>query len=107
MKKELPSVFANKIDKRIENNKTCCISKNEEIKKEEKNDRTFKIEKNINQKINEIFSSPRYVYKADVVITTSDGEIQKRIIGKNGNNLITIDNELISTDRIIDIRFNE
>ena len=30
MKKDLPSVFANKIDKKIENNKTYCVSKNEE-----------------------------------------------------------------------------
>lgn len=101
--RELPKVFANKIDKKIENNKTYCISKNEE--KEEKNDRTYKIEKNINQKINEIFTSPRYVYKADVIITTKEGNIEKRIIGKDGNNLITIDNELISIDRIIDIRY--
>lgn len=107
MKRELPSVFANKIDKKIENNKTYCVSKNEEKIIEDNNDRTFKIEKNINQKINEIFSSPRYVYKADVLITTNDGVIQKRIIGRNGNNLITIENELISTDKIIDIKFSE
>lgn len=105
--KELPRVFANKIDKRIDNNKTYCVSKNEEKIVEERKDRTFKIEKNINQKINEIFSSPRYVYKADVIITTNEGVLEKRIIGKNGNNLITIDNELISIDRIKDIRFNE
>lgn len=101
--RELPKVFANKIDKKIENNKTYCISKNEE--KEEKSDRTYKIEKNINQKINEIFTSPRYVYKADVIITTNEGDMEKRIIGKDGNSLITIDNELISIDRIIDIRY--
>lgn len=106
MKKELPSVFANKIDRKIENNKTCYISKNEE-KKEKKEDKKFKIEKNINEKINEIFSSPRYVYKADVLITTIDGVIKKRIIGKNGNNLITIENELINIDNIKDIKFDE
>lgn len=102
--RELPKVFANKIDKKIENNKTYCVSKNEEIKKEEK-DRTIKIEKNIHQKINEIFSSPNYVYKADVIITTNEGDLEKRIIGKNGNSLITINNEIISIDRIKDIKF--
>ena len=64
--RELPKVFANKIDKKIENNKSYYISKNEE--KEEISNRTYKIEKNINQKINEIFTSPSYVYKADVTI---------------------------------------
>lgn len=100
---ELPKVFANKIDKKIENNKSYYISKNEE--KEEISNRTYKIEKNINQKINEIFTSPSYVYKADVIITTSEGNMEKRIIGKDGNNLITIDNEFISIDKIIDIRY--
>ncbi|MBE6159601.1 MAG: hypothetical protein E7157_00975 [Lactobacillales bacterium] len=102
--RELPKVFANKIDKKFENNKSYCISKNEE-KVEEKSERTYKIEKNINQKINEIFSSPKYVYKADVIITTNEGNIEKRIVGKNGNNLITIDNELISIDKINDIKY--
>lgn len=105
--KELPKVFANKIDKKITNNKEYDVSQNNEeiIKKED-----FKgipIGKNINQKINDIFSSYKYVYKADVIITTESGEITKKIIGKNNNNLITIDNELISIDTIKDIRFKE
>ena len=102
--RELPKVFANKIDKKLENNETFCVSKNQELKKEE-NDKIFKIEKNIHQKINEIFSSPNYVYKADVIITTTEGDLEKRIIGRNGNSLITINNEIISIDRIIDIKF--
>lgn len=101
--KDLPKVFANKIDKKIENNKTYSISKNEEKVEERK----FKIEKNINQKINEIFSSPKYVYKADVIITTNEGILEKRIIGKNRNNLITMDNELIDIGQIKDIKYKE
>ena len=42
MKKELPSVFANKIEKKIENNKTYCVSKNEE-KQEKKEEKKIKI----------------------------------------------------------------
>ena len=103
--RELPKVFANKIDKKIENNEVYWISKNEE--KIEKKENKFKIEKNINEKINEIFSSPRYVYKADVLITTNDAILKKRIIGKNGNNLITMENELINIESIKDIKFDE
>ena len=76
MSKELPRVFANKIDKRLDNNKEYNVSKNDEIKTDEKKEyKGIPIGKNINQKINEIFSSYKYVYKADVIITTDDGSI--------------------------------
>ena len=107
MSKELPKVYANKIEKNIENNKEYVVSKNEEKKETNNISENTSIEKNINQKINEIFSSYKYVYKADVVITTEKGEIVKNIIGKNGNNLITMDNELIDINSIKDIKFKE
>lgn len=97
MNKNLPKVFANKIDKKIDNNKKINVSNN--IEKPKDND--------INKKINDIFSSYRYVYKADVLIKTSSGEYSKRIIGKKGNNLITFDNELININDILDISYIE
>ena len=102
MSKELPRVFASKIDKSINNNEECVVSKNEEQKLKQ-----IEIDKNIRQKINEIFASYKYVYKADVIITTKQGEINKTIIGKKDNNLITIDNEFIDINNIKDIRFKE
>lgn len=105
MKKEIPKVYANKIDKRLENNNTYSTTRNsEEIKIEEKNEKKI-YTKNINQKISEIFKSNRYVYKANVEITLKDKVIIKNIIGKNNNNLITIDNELIPIPSIIDIKY--
>ena len=92
--KDLPKVFANKIYK--DNNRDYSVSKNEEESIDTKN---------INQKINDIFNSYKYVYKADVIITTNEGESIKRIIGKKDNNLITFDNELINIDTIKDIKF--
>ena len=38
-----------------------------------------------------------------MLIKLNDGEIEKKIIGKNKDYLITIDNELISIDSIKDI----
>ena len=52
-----------------------------------------------------MFSSPRYVYKIDAEITLKDKKVTKKIIGKNNNNLITIDNELIPIQDIIDISY--
>lgn len=98
MEKKVPKVFANKINKKIENNNTYSVTKNDEVRKST-------IPKNINLKINEIFKSNNYVYKADVLLTTKSGTSKKRIIGRNKNNLITIDNETISIDDIIDINY--
>ena len=102
MKKNLPGIFKGEVDKN-ETNKKYAVTSSNEVKKDDSHKRVSI--KNINNKINEIFSSPNYIYKADVIITTNEGELSKRIIGKSGNNLITMNNELINIDEIKDIRF--
>lgn len=105
MDKKLPKVFANKIDKELRNNEKVYYEKNEvniEPLKEEKTD-----EFTLNQKINRIFGSSRYVYKASVVITLNNGsKVNKKIIGRNKYELITMDNELIKISDIKDIKFD-
>lgn len=113
MEKKLPGVFANKIDKEFYNNDRVYYSssnsnysersENKELM-EEKNQ--TKMTLNINQKINNIFNSNRYVYKAEVVITTKDEKLVKKIIGQNKTHLITMENELIPISDIIDISFS-
>lgn len=107
MEKKLPNVFANKIDKKIENNRTVSVTKEDEAIEVSKELKGNVYEKNINQKIQEIFSSTKYVYKADVVITMKDKTITKKVIGKNGNYLITIDNELIPISEIANIEYEK
>ena len=115
MDKKLPKVFANKINKNLENNENYFYSasrSNNEVnidKDINKNDKKydFKVQgDNVTQKINSIFSSPKYVYKADVDITLKSGIVKRRIIGKNMTHLITIDNELIPISDVIDIDFS-
>ena len=104
MEKKLPKVFANKIDKPLKNNETVYYEKREDRKEEPfKPNSLF----SINQKINQIFGSSRYVYKADVVITTKNGKLNKKIIGRNRNELITMDNEVIKIADILDIDFQK
>lgn len=107
MNKKLPGVFANKIEKNISNNEIVYYSSHEEKKdKEEKIKADTNIEhKNIYQKINDIFNSEKYVYKARVEIKLKDGIKKVNIIGYNNGYLITIDNELISITDIEDIKF--
>lgn len=99
--KELPKVFHNKINKELKNNEKIYYSNNDQDTSDRKSNTS---EKNILQKINEIFSSPNYVYKANVEITLKDKKITKRIIGRNKDFIITMDNMLIPINDIIDIR---
>ena len=92
-----PKVFRNTINKSIKNNENVFYSKNK-VKNE------IKESKNIIQKINEIFASPNYIYKANVKIKTNDDIITTRIIGRNKDYIITMDNKLIPIKNIIDIK---
>lgn len=99
MDKKLPKVFANRIDKELDNNERVYVSS----KKEEPS--SVEVSgMNVNQKINTIFKSKNYIYKAEVEIKQQTGTVVKKIIGKNGDSLITIDNELIPIHTIEDIK---
>lgn len=97
MKKELPKLYANKIDKVLTNNATISCGSEEIIN----------VGKDINvaEKIINIFNSPNYVYKAEVKIKLKSGVVKKQIIGKNKTHLITLDNELIPIEDILDLSF--
>lgn len=103
MEKKLPEMFVNKVDKPLGNNDKVFYSSQD---KEERSVDTItpKQEKNINQKIRDIFSSSTYVYKADVELTINGKKVDKRIVGRNATHLITIDNELIPITDITDIK---
>lgn len=96
--KDLPKVFHNKVDKKFDNNEKVYYSS-----KDTRNE-VLEDSKNVLQKINEIFASPNYVYKANVEITLKDKKVTKRIIGRNKNYIITMDNDLIPITDIVDIR---
>lgn len=103
MSKDLPKMYAVNFNKEIKNNEEVFSTldrspKKEIIRNNPKNDR-FAIE----QKIFNIFNAKDYIYKADVTILTDNEVLKKRIIGKNNNNLITMDNEYIPIDKIRDI----
>jgi len=45
-----------------------------------------------------------FVYKVDVIITTGEGDKEYTLIAKNNDNLLTINNESIPIDEILDIK---
>ena len=108
MKKELPKMYQTKINKTIPSIQKVYSTINDKI-----NLRENKIENSttslkyssisIEKKIETIFNSADYVYKADVTIVTDNDTIKRRVIARNRNNIITIDNEYIPISIIRDI----
>ena len=114
MNNKLPKIFANKIDKKIKNNKEVYVSAPEpkeqletNNKKEPPKQNKKTINKTIEQKINEIIKSNNYIYKIPVKIQLKDEEIITNIIGKNNKNIITMDNKLIKINEIKNIEIDK
>jgi len=93
--KELPKVFANEIDKDINNTQELFYGGIRSIKKTDG--------ESIIKKINNIFSSPNHVYKSKVKITYKDRDEIHTIVGKTNINLVTIEGNMIKIVDIIDI----
>ncbi len=89
---ELPKVYASRINNDIKNSQQFYYGS---LRGERKID--------VNKKIDIIFSSFNHVYKSNVKITTNDSILNKLIVCKTKNNLITLDGELISINSIMDI----
>jgi hypothetical protein len=96
MKQDLPKVFANKINKKLNNTQEIYYQDNF------KNNNIHDI-RSVNKKISDIFNSNNFVYKSNVKITTKDNIITKIIVGRKNNYLLTMDNEAININDIIDI----
>ncbi len=108
MKDKHPEIYKNKIDKsRFKFQKEYYVSSNQAAeKKEDRNGSRQMVDKAaLLRKINGIFQRPDYVYQADVNIMYKNGEnIEKKVVGVRDNYLITIDNERILIDDILDIK---
>ncbi|MCH5167153.1 MAG: hypothetical protein J1F35_04585 [Erysipelotrichales bacterium] len=95
---DLPKVFQNRNIGVINNDQEYFYSSSS---KTQNNVQSKKI--NVEEKINKIFNSNKFVYKIKVLINTKEEEINTTIIGKVNHNLITINNELIPIKDILDI----
>lgn len=95
MDRNLPRVYANPINKTLNNNEEVFYSTNRSYSVLPKED--------IPRKINEIFASPNHVYKSKVIITTKDKEFEAVIVGKKDERLLTINGENINIRDILNI----
>ncbi len=100
--KELPKMYHTKLKKSassIQKVYSTITNKNTEEPLSKNNYSNISIDK----KIDNIFNDKGFVYKADVTIVTDTDTIKKRIVARNINNIITIDNEYIPISIIRDI----
>lgn len=95
MKNELPKVYSNPIDKEIKNNKEVYYSRSQV--------NNYKSPKDITKIINQIFASKDFVYKKKIRITTFDNQLEVNLVGRTSNNLLTLDNQKIALNEIVDI----
>ena len=99
--KELPKMYQNKINKKIDSIQKVYSTFDESSRNTLSNTKYSNI--SIDKKIDDIFKAPDYVYKADVTIVTDTDIIKRRIVARNKNNIITINNEYIPISIIRDI----
>ena len=93
--KELPKIYQNKINKKINNNKKTCYLKDID------NIPT------IMDKIDSLFDGYGHSYNIPVTIKTSNKVINTGIVSKTSDSILTIDNELIPINNIIDFKIND
>lgn len=92
MRKDLPNVYANPINKNFENI--------QEIYYGSSTQQTRGGVEDVLSKINRIFNSRHHVYKSKVKITLGNEVIDAEIVGKANGNLLTLDGKKI---KIVDI----
>lgn len=98
MNNNLPKVFANPINKQLNNNLEYHVCST--------NDRALRSVDvlDVSRKINEIFASPSHVYKSRVwVKLLNNEEIDTTIIGKTGNYLLSLNGDKININNIAQI----
>ncbi len=95
MEKELPSVYANPIQKEFHNVQETYYTERKEMSRSSTKD--------IVRKIRDIFSSGSFVYKSVVVITTKDGSFETTVVGRTEQSLLTMDGSVIPITSILDI----
>lgn len=95
---KLPNVFVKKNYKLKDNNKEFFYGNDKLDKNKEEVDSLI-----IKKKINDIFSSPSFVYKTKVLITFKDKEEIVTIISKTNNILLTMEGKEIKISDILNI----
>lgn len=102
-----PKVFENEIDKSIRNNKEVFDSTKEEMEFIPEKEEIGSSESNgsVVDKITRLLNRNGYIFNVDVLIITRDGQFKTHIASVINNHIITLDNDIINIDDVIDIKY--
>ena len=106
-----PKIFENQIDKKINNNKEVFDSTREilEIINSDRKSINGGIINNndisVLDKITQLINTNGYIFNIGVLIKTKDNQYNTHIASVINNHIITLDNDIINIEDIIDIEF--
>ena len=104
-----PKVFANEFDKNINNNQKVFDINSDNATHSDRQMKTNDTYNNLTvmEKISKLLNRNGYIFNVDVIIITKDKDYHTKIAGKVDNRLITLDNDIIKIDDIIDLKIDE
>lgn len=108
-----PKVYENEINKNIRNNKIVFDSSKEKVENEitmERKEDVKLYNKNnddlsVIDKITRLLNREGYIFNVNVSIITKDEVLNTHIASIMNNHIITLDNDIINIDDIIDIKY--
>lgn len=110
MNNDLPSVFKNPCNKRIENNKKVFYSRYESIGNVEDRSITSNNEINLDNAtsyrdaLDNLFKNNQFVFNVPVEIITREVTLNTKIVSKVGDHLLTNSGKTIKLDDILSIK---
>lgn len=111
-----PKVFANPIDKKINNNQEFFEANNSidnitELLSEKVIEENYLYQQEndyqnltVLEKIDKLLNRNGYIFNVEVKIITKEKKYQTKIAGKVNNHIITLDNDIININDIIDLK---
>ena len=100
MKKELPNIYKNQLNKDINRNLDVYHVK-DTLNYTKESNRNSQL--TVEQKLKKLFQSSRYIFNIEVKIITSKKEYNTKIAGKVKNSSVTVDGDTIPIIEIEDI----
>ncbi len=105
--KKLPKIKEFELSKNIHNNKQVFDSLKDNLNTNNKvkinNKRIDKL--SVKDKIKELINQNNYIFNTKVTLVFKDKEVDTTIAGIVNNHIITMDNEIIKIESLLDIRF--
>ncbi len=114
MNKQLPSIFKNSSDKRINNNKRVFYSKYESIGNvvERENDihdsniNDLNSPNSFTNSIDNLFKNKQFIFNVPVEIVTKDNTFYTKIVSKVDDHILTSNGIIIQLEDILSIKVN-